>query len=455
MPPKPKEEIRSVPGTPAKSFFVSMLTRDIDLQDAILDLLDNCVDGAIRTRSKQLEVEDSLEGFWAHIKLHDDKFVIEDNCGGIPWQIAKEYAFCMGRPEEVHSKPGSIGVVGIGMKRAIFKMGRECYVHSHHKDDSFLVMVKPEWFRNDELWEFEAEREKSATKDFGTIIEITELEEGAQLAFTEGSSFRATTFPDVVSESYSYLIEKGFSVKIGSNKVQPRPVTLCFESPETPRKRGALIRPYVYQAKFDGIDVFVAVGYRSPMRTQIEQEEDEQSSFRAREAGWTVICNDSVVLSNDRTVKTGWGVGRVPNFHNQFSCIAGLVEFRAKDIASLPITTTKRGVDTSKDIYTVVRQRMQEGLRYFTRNTNKWKGFEYELKGRFKPFLGLKDLKQVSQGLPFASVRGDGTQKQYIPDLPIKKVLKTDRRICFTRKIRDIETVSEYLFDEVREPNEV
>ncbi|EMG7739050.1 TPA: ATPase, partial [Escherichia coli] len=35
--------------SPSKRFFVSMLTRDIDLNDAILDLLDNCVDGALRT----------------------------------------------------------------------------------------------------------------------------------------------------------------------------------------------------------------------------------------------------------------------------------------------------------------------------------------------------------------------------------------------------------------------
>ena len=32
---------------PTKAFFVKMLTRDIELADAILDLLDNCVDGVV------------------------------------------------------------------------------------------------------------------------------------------------------------------------------------------------------------------------------------------------------------------------------------------------------------------------------------------------------------------------------------------------------------------------
>ena len=39
-----------VPGDPVKSFFVEMLTRDIELEDAILDLLDNCVDGILRKK---------------------------------------------------------------------------------------------------------------------------------------------------------------------------------------------------------------------------------------------------------------------------------------------------------------------------------------------------------------------------------------------------------------------
>ncbi|MEL6260324.1 MAG: hypothetical protein AAFR12_04585 [Cyanobacteria bacterium J06626_6] len=38
----------SINAAPTKTFFVDMLTRDIDLKDAILDLLDNCIDGIQR-----------------------------------------------------------------------------------------------------------------------------------------------------------------------------------------------------------------------------------------------------------------------------------------------------------------------------------------------------------------------------------------------------------------------
>src|SRR5207244_4568296 len=139
-----------------------------------------------------------------------------------------------------------------------------------------------------------------------------------------------------------------------------------------------LIRPYIYKGRQANVGVFLAVGYRSPIKTQQELDDEAKSSFAAKEAGWTVICNNRVVLSNDRSTKTGWGLGGVPNFHNQFSCIAGIVEFRAPNTGDLPVTTTKRGIDAGKDIYTLVRQRMQEGLKHFTKNTNRWKGYEDE-----------------------------------------------------------------------------
>jgi hypothetical protein len=458
MTAKQQDEIKSVPNLPAKDFFVSMLTRDIDLHDAILDLLDNCVDGAIRTRSKEMVDDDSLEGFWAEIKFDDTRFTIEDNCGGIPWNIAKEYAFCMGKPEGIKVETGTIGVVGIGMKRAIFKMGRECYVHSNHKDDAFLVTIPPSWFADDAEWgEFKAEREQPAKKlRHGTIVEISKLVDGALVAFSKGSTFRES-FPVVVAESYSYLIEKGFKVKINGVEVKRRPIKICFESPDDPKKKGRLIRPYIYECQSNDVEVFVVVGYRSRLLTQAEQDDEAKSNYAAKESGWTVVCNDRVVLSNDRTIKTGWGFGGVPNFHNQFSCIAGIVEFRSLNTANLPVTTTKRGIDTSKDIYTLIRQRMQEGLKCFTKNTNRWKGFESELKSRFdelKP-LDLKELKKTARKLNLVTVRGDGDQKQFKPDLPEKKKIETTRHITFTKELTEIETVSQHLFNEIRTPDKV
>ncbi|MEY2509701.1 MAG: hypothetical protein QOE26_464 [Verrucomicrobiota bacterium] len=454
--PERKPPITQVTAFPAKSFFVSMLTRDIELQDAILDLLDNCVDGATRSRSSKARKEDSFEGFWARIEFSEKRFVIEDNCGGIPWKLAEEHAFRMGKPDGAQLEEGTIGIVGIGMKRAIFKMGRECHVHSNHSDDSFLVTIIPDWFNDDQDWIFPAERETPVLKERGTIVEISELSEPTKLAFNRASSFRET-FPEAVAEAYSYLIEKGFAVTINGVRVKRHPVKLCFEDKSDPRKKSDSIRPFIYTAAIDGVNVFCAVGYRSRLPTPEEQNDEKEATFAASEAGWTVVCNDRVVLSNDRGVPTGWGFGGVPNFHNQFSCIAGVVEFESPDTSKLPLTTTKRGVDTSRDIYTLVRQKMQEGLKHFTRNTNRWKGSESELKDRFdkSPYIGLTELKAIAGRMPLRTITGNFPQRQFKPNLPEKKKLITEKRICFVKPIKEIDAVSIVLFDESREANEV
>src|ERR1700722_6695088 len=89
---------RTVDAEPTKQFFVRMLTRDIELQDAILDLLDNCVDGILRSGAVATNAGQPYQGFWAKIIMGPEHFIIEDNCGGIPIEIAKKYAFAMGRP---------------------------------------------------------------------------------------------------------------------------------------------------------------------------------------------------------------------------------------------------------------------------------------------------------------------------------------------------------------------
>lgn len=100
--------------SPAKRFFVEMLTRDIELGDAILDLLDNCVDGAIRTGSKNATLP--YKGFHAHIELTPEAFKIDDNCGGIPRNIAENYAFRFGRTERDRDADlATVGVYGLSL----------------------------------------------------------------------------------------------------------------------------------------------------------------------------------------------------------------------------------------------------------------------------------------------------------------------------------------------------
>ncbi len=126
-----------VDAAPTKQFFVRMLTRDIDLLEAILDLLDNCVDGITRTNKGRADVDPAqpYAGYYAKITASEKKFVIEDNCGGIPKRIAEKVAFRLGRPtdQEIEAlglpvaKEGTVGMYGIGMKPRNLQDGKACH----------------------------------------------------------------------------------------------------------------------------------------------------------------------------------------------------------------------------------------------------------------------------------------------------------------------------------------
>src|SRR5687768_16445910 len=98
---------------PTKTLFIEALTKDIELIDAISDLVDNSVDAAFRLKGKG-----SFEGLEIKIKYSPKSFSIEDNCGGIDVETAKHVAFRLGRPRDAKPLAGQIGRFGIGMKRA-------------------------------------------------------------------------------------------------------------------------------------------------------------------------------------------------------------------------------------------------------------------------------------------------------------------------------------------------
>eukprot|EP01039_Chlorochromonas_danica_P013603 gene13603-15769_t len=117
-----------------------MLTRDISLADAILDLVDNCLDGALRLANG---ADVDYAQHFVKIELAAGHFSIEDNCGGIPRDVAKNYAFKMGREpdDQRDAESETIGMYGVGMKRAIFKMGREARVRTRYGEDTFEVPI--------------------------------------------------------------------------------------------------------------------------------------------------------------------------------------------------------------------------------------------------------------------------------------------------------------------------
>ena len=435
---------------PTKQFFVSMLTRDIRLEDAILDLVDNCLDGALRS-ADGTEVDYSKH--FVEISFSTENFSIKDDCGGIPRDIAKNYAFKMGRDsgDERDSESETIGMYGIGMKRAIFKMGREALVTTRHGDDTYEVEISSQWL-DAKGWEplpiTEPSLDASPLNDPGTRIYVSSLYPGVARIF-DNESFQ-NDLCTAISEHFTSFLQRGLKILVNGQLTHPVRVEVLV----SPREDGPA--PFVFQQTIDDVLVSITVGLNTG-RGLIGDEDDAtefESDRSSATAGWTVFCNDRAVIVGDKSRLTGWGDG-IPLYHPQFAIITGVIEFKSKRAEKLPVTTTKRALDTSSNVWLQSYPKMKEGMRVWISYTNKWKNRPLSDQSVY-----WKDARPLALGSVVDAIatrpnarRTDGRiefnpQKHPGSSFPEPEGLNpSSRRIIFSRPIEEIRLVSKALFD--------
>ena len=317
---------------PSKAFFIEMLTRDITLSDCILDLLDNSVDSLITKTN--LDVSQHLfagtkaqnVNAFVDLRFSPSKFSVTDNCGGISIEDAQKQVFLLGNPTQEKNRAG-LGVYGIGMKRAFFKIGKEISVKSSTTEEEFKVDIDvDEWEKKDE-WDlpFTYARKKKSQAG-GTTIEVSRLNP------TVGEQFKSKTFKtiltDKISRAYALFLKAGLQINVNTDSSRA-------DIPELVESKD--LRAVRQMIRKDGVDILIMAGL-SPVSDR-------------KPRGWYVFCNGRMVLDADKTEKTGWATDSHPGFHAKYNHFLGYVYFRSKDVNRLPWTTTKEGVDFESPIY--------------------------------------------------------------------------------------------------------
>ena len=327
---------RTIDASVSKAFFVEMLVKDITLEMAIHDLLDNCIDGALRLRGSE-----SFDGLEVEITCTSNEFNIRDNCGGIAVDVARNYAFRFGRPKKAPSVSNSIGRFGVGMKRAVFKLGKHFNVWSMSENHQFLVEVDVAVWEEESKWQFEFKDLKELSQptpvqDRGTEVRVKQLFESVSERF--GLDTFKSGLQRAIEARYQNHLERGLVVRLNGHSVVGAPVRFFVSS-------GSLY-PAFREDSYNGVTVrqFAGVGPRLPA-----------------DAGWYVFCNGRMVLRADQSEVTGWGepnIERLPKYHNDFAWFRGCVFFDSEDPDALPWNTTKDSVDQDSGLYRTVKTQM-------------------------------------------------------------------------------------------------
>ncbi|MDE0242542.1 MAG: ATP-binding protein [bacterium] len=272
---------------PTKAFFVNMLVRDIPLERAVLDLLDNCIDGARNVRPGD---EADYAGLFVKIKMNDERFKIEDNCGGFDIRQARYYAFRFGRPDGADSTAYSIGQFGVGMKRALFKFGKFFEVKSTTENQHWSMHVDvDDWLSRENEWAF-AFDEISDDREFGaeergTTIEVRDLR--SEVAARFDSEFFKRKLADMIRSHQRKFLAQGLAVEFDGRHLTASELSV---------RAGGDFQPAVEEFIFEPdsaapVTVRLVVGVSDPSPLN---------------AGWYVLCNRRVIVAADRwTIQAG------------------------------------------------------------------------------------------------------------------------------------------------------
>ncbi len=357
-----------VDASPTKRFFVEMLVRDIELAPAIIDLLDNSVDGAKRIRNSggAGKAKAPFAGLKVDLRIDSKRFEIVDNCGGIDPETARTYAFRFGRPEGMATTHGEVGQFGVGMKRALFKIGRRFSVASCSAEGRFSVDVDvDDWVAKPKDWTFPMKslaKAKPPTEP-GTRLLVDRLHSSVRSDF--GLDSFLARVKSQIEMRHAIAMERGLEIRLNDAKLSPRAPVLLLGDDIKP-----IVRRRQVAANGDSVAMELYAGFVT-LRDEDADTDDPEKFKGSSRSGWYLFCNDRMLIWADRGRLTGWGE-EVARYHPQYRRFRGYVLLNG-EAKYMPWNTAKTQVDEDNEVWRVVRGEMVDALRQSVKAMNRIK----------------------------------------------------------------------------------
>lgn len=411
--------------SPEKRLFISLLTRDISLVAAFHDLIDNSINAALVPFANKLK---TAEGYISalddpditasvsiDIEFSAESVKIVDNATGIACETAESHVFKFGRAvQDPIASHDRLSVYGIGLKRALFKMGNQISIVSDHEQGGFeLDLDVPEWAASkQDQWSFPITRRPTAgADDTGTVIEITHLHEDVATRLKDGV-FEGQLM-ESIGQTYGYFMGKFVTINVNRKPVAPKNVMVSKNRTTE-------------EVTIENATCLIVAGLGPS---------DSNGRFRDVTSGWFVLCNGRTVVSADKSSLTGWGGYGLPIFQPKHRPFLGLAIFVSDDPESLPWTTTKA---------------------YINEDSIAWQQAKREMVNTAKAIINFLDRRYTESGTEVDSdelkeARGGSvnplassatTPLKFKPPTP-----KRDRttRIQYKAKVADVERIGKHL----------
>jgi len=161
-----------------------------------------------------------------------------------------------------------------------------------------------------------------------------------EVAYLFSDSSFLNSLRDDIERLLNFSLEKGIAIYLNNQKLSSKDINIFNDTEGS--------KPYYIEGTQNNVRFKVIAGL------------GEVGNPSA--SGWYIYCNDRLVLEADQTEITGWGIGSIPKWHIDFVMFRGVVFFDSQDTINLPLTTTKKGIDATSEIYKIVLPFMKEAM---------------------------------------------------------------------------------------------
>lgn len=269
---------------------------------------------------------------------------VKDNAGGIKESDIK-LVIAPGFSSN-SSNDETIGVFGVGSKRAVVALSQEIKIKSRHKNEKTFVIEYDDKWIEDEDWNIDYFEDTVEIKPNSTVIELTKLRAPVTEKFID-------ELKECLSSTYAKFL-KDSKLKLSVNNIDLEGINFDLNWSYPPN-----YCPQRYQFPLEineneNIEVEILAGLTS--KDQVGEGE----------YGVYIYCNDRLILRADKSYEMGFASGIAGIPHPSLNAMRIFVYLKGNP-ERMPWNSSKSGINYKSKIFESIRDRIIQIVTYFAK----------------------------------------------------------------------------------------
>lgn len=336
-----KREYKDVDGTPQKRVFLSIIN-DYNLRTGLCELVDNAIDmWLVGNRKKRLVVD---------VILDSDRQMISvsDNAGGVK-EDEFEYLISPGATSH-QPQNDTIGVFGVGGKRAGVALGELVEIKSRHKNQKSLqIDITKEWLATDDwtISVYEIPNVRQST----TIVEITKLRQ----RFDDDD---INEIREHLGATYGHFLSLDCEINLNGSPVEARFFDTWAYPPDFPPRR---LEFDTAPVEDENLKVKITAGL-------IIDREPEQENY-----GVYFYCNNRLIVKEVRTREVGYFVASEAGVPHPDASLCRVIVDITGNPSYMPWNSSKSDLNFSHPVFLELRPSLIDLVSFFSKLSRRLK----------------------------------------------------------------------------------